>query len=446
MARESPLSWIASQPADVRQDFVRRLIQNPRDEIELLSSWVDFYARDEQLPPDGVDWLVWLLLAGRGFGKTRTGAETVRLEIEAGRAHRVALIAPTAADVRDVMVEGESGILAISHPDRMPLYEPSKRRLTWAASDAIAMCYSADEPERLRGPQHDFAWADEVGAWRYPRQAWDMLMLGLRLGDRPRIIVTTTPKPIRLIRDLASAPGTVVTRGSTYENADHLAPSFLTAIVGKYEGTRLGRQEIYAELLEQADGALWTRAMIEAARIAPEDQPALTRVVIAIDPAVTANAHSDETGLIVAGVGLDGHFYVVQDASGRLTADQWARRAVQLYHERDADRVVAEVNNGGDLVALTLRTVDEGVAFKALTASKGKRTRAEPVSALYEQGRVFHVGGGFAALEDQMCNWVPGGGDPSPDRLDALVWAITELALESRDTGILDWYKSQAAK
>ncbi len=428
----------------MRRAFLDEMVTCPQDEIDLIKSWYHFVARNDQVSPDGADWLVWLLLAGRGFGKTRTGAETVRAEIEAGRAHRVALVAPTAADVRDVMVEGESGILAISHPDRVPLYEPSKRRLTWAGGDAIAMCYSADEPERLRGPQHDLAWADEIGAWRYPRQAWDMLMLGLRLGDRPRVIVTTTPKPIRLIRDLAAAPNTVVTRGSTYANSENLAPQFLTAILGKYEGTRLGRQEIHAELLEQADGALWTRAMIEQARIAPGDRPELTRTVVAIDPAVTANANSDETGIILAGIGVDGRFYVVRDASGRFSADQWARRAVHLYDEHDANRIVAEVNNGGDMVALTLRTVDDRVAFKALTASKGKRVRAEPVSALYEQGRVRHVGGDFAALEDQMCNWVPGGAEPSPDRLDALVWAITELALESRATGILDWYKSQA--
>jgi phage terminase large subunit-like protein len=306
------------------------------------------------------------------------------------------------------------------------------------------MCYSADEPDRLRGPQHDFAWADELAAWRYPQQAWDMLMLGLRLGDRPRIVVTTTPKPIRLIRDLAAAPTTRVTRGSTYDNKKNLAPAFLTAILGKYEGTRLGRQEIYAELLEQADGALWTRAMVEAARIAPAAQPDLRRVVIAIDPAVTANAHSDETGIVAAGIGYDGLAYVLRDASGRMTADQWARRAVHLYQELDADRIVAETNNGGDLVAVTLRTVDDRIAFKSVTASKGKRIRAEPVSALYEQGRVKHVGGGFAALEDQMCNWVPTGADPSPDRLDALVWALTELALEAQLDGIIDWYKTLA--
>jgi predicted phage terminase large subunit-like protein len=306
------------------------------------------------------------------------------------------------------------------------------------------MCYSADEPDRLRGPQHDFAWADELAAWRYPQQAWDMLMLGLRLGDRPRIVVTTTPKPLRLIRDLAAAPTTRVTRGSTYQNKRNLAPAFLTAILGKYEGTRLGRQEIYAELLEQADGALWTRAMVDAARIAPADRPELRRVVVAIDPAVTARAGSDETGMIVAGIGYDGRAYVIRDASGRMTPDQWARRAVHLYETHRADRIVAEVNNGGDLVAVTLRTVNDRVAFKAVTASKGKRIRAEPVAALYEQGRVSHVGGGFSALEDQMCNWVPAGADPSPDRLDALVWAITELALEAQLDGIIDWYKNQA--
>ncbi len=405
----------------------------------------DKHARDEQFSPADDGWLVWLLLAGRGFGKTRTGAETVRAEIQGGRVRRVALVAPTAADVRNVMVEGESGLLNVFPPWERPVYEPSKGRLTWKEYGAIATCYSAEQPQRLRGPQHDLAWCDELAAWRYPQETWDMLMFGLRLGDCPRAIVTTTPKPLQLIRDLVAAPTTRVTRGSTHDNKKNLAKGFFTAIIAKYEGTRLGRQEIDAELLEQADGALWTRAVLDAARIAPEDVPELGRVVVALDPAVTAAETSDETGMVVAGIGRDGLFYVLADASGRFTADEWARRAVTLYERHRADRIIAEVNNGGDLVALTLRTVNDRVPFKAVNATRGKRTRAEPVSALYEQSRVRHAGA-FPLLEDQLCNWVPAGAEHSPDRLDALVWAITELAFEAQSTGSIAYYKALAEK
>ena len=270
-------------------------------------------------------------------------------------------------------------------------------------------------------------------------------MFGLRLGDRPRVVVTTTPKPIRLIRDLAAASTTRVTRGSTFDNKDNLAASFLTSIVGKYEGTRLGRQELHAELLEQADGALWSRKAIEDARIAVEDQPQLLRIVVAIDPAVTTGEHADETGIVVAGIGTDGLAYVVRDASGRFSPNEWATRAVNLYRLFDADRIVAETNNGGEMIELTLRTVLPTVSFKAVSAAKGKQARAEPVAALYEQGKVRHVGG-FAALEDQMCNWEPGSGASSPDRVDALVWALTELVLEPRNTGALDFMRGQAER
>jgi phage terminase large subunit-like protein len=413
------------------------------DKLRLFWNWSKWRARREQLPPDSDTWLVWLLLAGRGFGKTRTGAQTVGAEVEAGRARRIALVAPTAADVRNVMVEGESGILAVSPPWCQPIYEPSKRRLTWP-NGAVAECYSADEPERLRGPQHDFAWCDELSSWRYSH-AWDMLMFGLRLGERPRVVVTTTPKPTRLIRDLAAAPTTVLTRGSTFANQENLAPSFMTVILAKYQGTRLGRQEIEAELLDQADGALWTRAGIESARVAPDDMPQMKRIVVAIDPAVTAGQGSDETGIVVAGLGVDGLVYVLADASGRFTPDEWGRRAVNLYADHKADRIVGETNNGGDMVAIMLRTVDPNVAYKGVTASKGKRTRAEPVSALYEQNRVKHAGA-FPTLEDQMCNWSPTSGEGSPDRVDALVWAVTELKLEPADTGLLDFYRDRAGR
>src|SRR6478735_4691069 len=356
-----------------------------------------YRARPEQLPPGG-SWRVWLLMAGRGFGKTRCGAEWVRAEVKAGR-RRIALVGPTAADARDVMVEGEAGILAISPDHERPLYEPSKRRLTWR-NGAVATTFSADEPERLRGPQHDAAWCDELGAWRYP-EAWDMLMFGMRLGADPRTVVTTTPRPAKLIRDLVRDPICVVTRGSSYENRGNLAPAFFDQIIRKYEGTRLGRQELDAELLEDTPGALWSRALIEAAR-PPMGfvMPDLVRVVVAIDPAASSGEDADETGIIVAGKDANGHGYVLADQSGRYPPTEWARTAIGLYRQYKADRIVAEVNNGGDMVEATVRMVDPNVSYATVHASRGKVMRAEPVAALYEQHRVHHVGA-FPTLEDR---------------------------------------------
>jgi len=368
---------------------------------------------------------VWLLLAGRGFGKSRTGAEWVREQVESGRSRRIALVAPTAADVRDVMIEGESGLLAICPPWNMPVYESSKRRLTWP-NGAIATTYSAEEPDRLRGPQHDAAWCDEVAAWRYP-ETWDMLMFGLRLGVDPRCVVTTTPKPIPIIRNLLKNPTTAITRGSTYENRANLAEAFFEQIVAQYEGTRLGRQELYAEVLDDVEGALWTRALIDQHRV--KVAPELKRIVVAIDPAITASDDSDETGIVVAGLGVDNHGYALDDLSLRASPDGWARRAVEAYHARKADRIVAEVNQGGDMVEYTIRTVDPRASIKKVHAARGKQTRAEPIVALYEQGRIHHVGV-LPQLEEQMCNWVPG--MDSPDRMDAAVWAFTELMLGQR--------------
>ena len=403
-----------------------------------------YRARPEQLPPEG-SWRVWLLMAGRGFGKTRCGAEWVRAEVKAGR-RRIALVAPTAADARDVMVEGESGILAISPDHERPLYEPSKRRLTWP-NGAIATTYSADEPERLRGPQHDAAWCDELGSWRFP-EAWDMLMFGLRLGIDPRVMVTTTPRPTRLIRSLVDDPKTAITRGTTYANRANLAGAFLDQIVKKYEGTRLGRQELNAELLDDVPGALWNRGLIEAARppmgfVLPD----LVRVVVAIDPAASSGEDADQTGIIVAGKDKDSRGYVLADLSGHYTPTEWARIVVSAYRAHGADRVVAEINNGGEMVEATLRVVDDNVAYTGVHATRGKVVRAEPVAALYEQGRIRHMGA-FTQLEDQMCEFTPDldrskpkrdptdpsslskGGRTSPDRADALVWAFTELLVE----------------
>ena len=369
-----------------------------------------------------------MLMAGRGFGKTRSGAEYVNEKVKAGKARRVALIGPTAADVRDVMVEGESGILACSPLKFRPDYEPSKRRLTWP-NGAIATLYSAEEPDRLRGPQHDLIWADEPAAWKYS-ETWDMAMFGLRLGEDPRVVATTTPRPTPLIKDLVKDPTTTITRGSTYENQENLAPAFLEKIVKKYEGTRLGRQELNAEILDDNPGALWQRDVIENLRV--NTAPQLTRIVVGVDPAVSGGEEADETGIITAGIAATGHVYVLNDSTLQGSPLDWARAVVRVFHAKKADRVIGEVNNGGDLVEVNLRTVDRTIPFRAVHASRGKAIRAEPISALYEQGRVHHVGT-FPQLEDQLCEWVPN--DPhqrSPDdRLDALVWAITELMAKS---------------
>jgi len=364
-------------------------------------------------------------MGGRGAGKTRTGAEAVREMVERGIWGRVALVAPTAADGRDVMVEGDSGLMRVCPPWNRPLYEPSKRRLTWP-NGALATVYSADEPERLRGPQHDGAWLDEPGTWRYP-EAFDMLMLGLRLGTFPRWVATTTPRRTALIRKLLAWPGVVVTKDSTYENRDNLAPAFFDAIARQYEGTTLGRQELYAEMLEDVPGALWTRAAIDDYRVTAA--PDLVRIVVAVDPAITSNQeNSNETGIIVVGKDDQGHVYPLADKSLVASPDGWARAVVNAFHDYGADRVIAEANQGGEMVSHTIKTVDSRIPVKLVHAKRGKHTRAEPVAALYEQGRGHHVGT-FSQLEDQMCSWLPG--DDSPDRMDALVWGVWELAVQA---------------
>lgn len=391
--------------------------------IELMYEWRGFWARPSQIAPDG-EWRTWLVLAGRGFGKTRCGSEWVREQVYAGK-KRIALLAPTAADARDVIVEGESGLLSVFPPHEIPLYEPSKRRITFHTG-AIATTFSADEPERLRGPQHDCAWVDELGAYKYPQEALDMLLFGLRLGLDPRLIITTTPKNIPAIKDLVKDETTTVTRGSTYENKENLAAPFLKTIMSKYEDTRLGRQEIYAEILDDAEGALWNRDMLEKNRV--RKVPELVRIVVGIDPAISKTKKSNETGIVVAALGANGHGYVLDDRSLKGSPKEWAQRAIDAYYDHEADRIVPEINQGGDMVIHTIRTIDEKVPIKGVRASKGKQARAEPIAALYEQGKVHHVGY-FAALEDQMTNWEPNSGDESPDRLDALVWSLTELML-----------------
>lgn len=383
-------------------------------------------ARPAQLPP-AWDWDVWLVKAGRGWGKSRTGAEFIRDQVTNHGKRRAALVGRTAADARDVMVEGEAGLLAISPPWFEPKYEPSKRRLTWP-NGAIATTYSGDEPKQLRGPAHDVAWCDELSTWRYIA-AWDNLLLGLRIGSDPQVVVTTTPRAIAVLKELvadalSSDPTTALSGGSTYENIDNLAPAFKARILRKYEGTTLGRQELWAEILEDIEGALWTLALIEKHRVS--QMPELVRIVVGVDPAMTSGRESNETGIIVAGLGTNQHGYVLDDVTLRGKPMKWARQAINAFTLQEADKIVAEINNGGEMVETTLRTIDPNIPYKAVHASRGKRTRAEPISSLYEQGRVHHVGV-FGELEDQMTSWVPG--EKSPDRMDALVWALTELMI-----------------
>ncbi len=394
--------------------------------------WVKRGARKQRAPEGG--WAVWLLMAGRGFGKTRAGAEWVRGRVSSGVGRRVALVARTPDDLRNVMVEGVSGLLRVSPPWFRPKYEPSKRKLTWP-NGATALGFSSHEPDRLRGPQFDTAWCDELASWKNARETWDNLQFGLRLGESPRCVVTTTPKPIGLLRELRDREDVMVTRGSTYENRANLASDYIEQIRRRYEGTRTGRQEIYAELLDESEAALWKRDWIEAARV--REAPELARVVVAVDPAVSSRGSSSETGIVVAGTDEDGHAYILEDASGQMSPDGWARRAIGMLDKYGADRIIGEANNGGDLVEHTVRTAyeDRFVPYKSVHASRGKYVRAEPVSALYEQGKVHHVGG-LDALEDQMCIWSPGS-DGSSDRLDALVWAVTELLLNR--TGVWLW-------
>lgn len=391
--------------------------------FELMWDW-SLWARPKQIAPEGA-WRVWLILAGRGFGKTRSGAEWVRQQVKLGKARRIALVGATAADCRDTMIEGESGLLRIFPDAEKPRYIPSNRRIIFS-NGAIATAFSADEPDRLRGPNHDLAWCDEIAAWRYP-DAWDQLIFGLRIGKDPRVVATTTPRPTKLIRSLVERDDVAVTRGSTFENRANLAPTFLQEVLSRYEGTRLGRQELYAEILDDVEGALWSRQMIEDCRV--NTVPDLKRIVVGVDPAVSSNEFSAETGIVCVGIDQEGIGYVLDDRSIKGTPVEWANAAIALFHRSQADRIVVEANQGGDMVRHTLHTVESQVPVKAVHATRGKRTRAEPVSALYEQGRIKHVGA-FPTLEDQMCSWTTD--SASPDRLDALVWAVTELMIGSQ--------------
>lgn len=421
----------------------------PQELSALRWDW-KFWARPEQLPPPG-DWGVWLALAGRGFGKTRMGAEWVRSQIcgrtplSGGRCGRFAMVAETAADGRDVMVQGPSGILAVHPPDFRPRYVKADRKLTWP-NGSVALLFSAEEPDQLRGPEHDGAWSDELAKWRYAQETWDMLQFGLRAGDNPRQLVTTTPRPIPIVRELldrerARTDDVIVTRGSTYDNAVNLAPKFLRGVRDRYEGTRLGRQELRAEVLEDVPGALWTRHMLERrSRINPlaagmglgEKLPDMRRIVVGVDPSGTSGEEDDsgcDVGIVAAGLGADGEYYVLEDGTCNMGPAGWGRQVVRVYENQKADLVAGERNFGGAMVEYTIRTVRRNINYRNVVASRGKVVRAEPIAALYEQGRVHHYGA-LAPLEDQMCAMTREGylGKRSPDRVDAMVWAVTELA------------------
>lgn len=429
MTKNSWLRWLLRQAPTERRDALRGL--TARERRELAWHW-RLWARAEQLAPPG-DWRLWLIMAGRGFGKTRAGAEWVREIASTHPDARIALVGASLGEARAVMIEGESGILAVSPPRRGPRFEPSLRRLTWP-NGAQAVLYSALEPESLRGPQHSHAWCDEIAKWGNvagkAEKAWNNLLLGLRLGEMPRLLATTTPRAVSLLRRLLKEDGIHLTKGSTYDNADNLPERFISDVRTAFGKSLLGRQELDGELIEDVPGALWTRGLIEARREFGAPEPPV-RVVIGVDPPASANG--DACGIIVAGLGPDGVARVLADASVETPSpERWARAVADTAQAWSADRIVAEANQGGAMVESVLRAADLSLPIRLVHASKGKVARAEPVAALYEAGRVRHAGV-FPELEDELCGLTIGGGyegpGRSPDRADALVWALTELML-----------------
>lgn len=420
-------AWLASLPQVKINAFLDDL--NPQELRFLAHDW-RFWARDSQWPPAGA-WTTWLILGGRGAGKTRAGAEWIAGEVRAGRAGRIALVGESYADAREVMVEGPSGLRALGPDHAKPRYEATRRRLLWS-NGAVAVVHSASDPEGLRGPQFDAAWSDEAAKWPDAEAAWSMLQFGLRLGTKPRQVVTSTPRAVPLIRNLLADDDVMVTRATTYDNRANLADAFFSAVIKTYEGTRLGRQELNGELLEDDPGALWTRTLIERCRTPAA--PAFARVVVGVDPPASSGVGADECGIVVAGLGVDDHVYVIADRSrARAKPAAWARRVAEAYENFDADRVIAEVNQGGEMVVSVLHQVAPTLPVRQVLATRGKKVRAEPVAALYEQGRVSHLAP-LPELEDQMCNFA--GRGKSPDRLDALVWAITDLMRSAGDPAI----------
>ncbi len=432
----SGAAWIASDGSETQQAFLDSLDQG---ELLALPYLFEFWAHPHQLPPEG-DWRAWVVMGGRGAGKSRAGAEWVRAQVEGampmdqGRCQRMALVGETVDQVREVMIFGESGILACSPPDRRPVWQATRKRLLWP-NGATAQVFSAHDPEGLRGPQFDGAWVDELAKWKKPRETWDMLQFALRLGELPQVCITTTPRNVNVLKELLELDTTVVTTAPTEANCANLASSFLDEVRARYAGTRLGRQELDGILLEDTEGALWSMPMLEAARV--EAPPELDRIIVAVDPPVTGKASSDECGIVVAGAVTRGpvqdwRAYVLADESiGAASPTAWASAAIRAMEKFGAERLVAEVNQGGDMVAQVIRQIDPLVPVKSVHASRGKAARAEPVAALYEQGRVFHLRG-LGDLEDQMCAMTPQGfqGKGSPDRVDALVWALNELMIE----------------
>jgi phage terminase large subunit-like protein len=397
-------------------------------------------ARDDQLPPiiDERFAPIWLVMGGRGAGKTRTGAEWIK-GLAVGEpwltsrpVGRIVLVGETFAAARDVMVEGPAGLLAVHARSERPVWSPSLRKLEWPTTGAVAHVFSAEDPDSLRGPQFEAAWADELAKWRHVEETWDMLQFGLRLGERPREIITTTPRPLPLLKRLLADRTVGLSRARTHDNAKYLAPAFLEAVMNRYAGTRLGRQEIDGEIIEDRSDALWSRAVIETCRVT--EAPSLARIVVAVDPPASSTKRADACGIVAAGIADSGTAYVLADESASgLTPPAWAEKAVALYRRLEADALVVETNQGGEMATSVIREVDPGVPIRSVRASRGKYLRAEPVSVLYAQARVRHVGA-FPALEDEMCDFGPGGLSTgrSPDRLDALVWALTELMLQRR--------------
>jgi phage terminase large subunit-like protein len=425
-------------PQEARKATLAALLANDAHAVGLHYDW-QFGARDDQLPPlhaaNGNPWRTWLLLGGRGSGKTRAGAEWVRavaLGLWPGEpaAGRIALVGPTQAHVRSVMIEGVSGLMSVHPRSERPVLEISKNQLVWPRTGAIAQFFSAEDPEGLRGPQFDAAWCDELGRWKRGNRAWDMLQFGLRLGTLPRQVVTTTPRATKLMKAIMSDAATAVTRARTVDNAAHLAPAFIAEVTRMYAGTALGRQELDGEVVTERPDSLWQRKWLVEARIAraPDD---MRRIVVAVDPPVTATENADTCGIVVAGLGPDARAYVLADRSlqGRDPAT-WARAVIAAFRDFAADRIVAEANQGGDLVVNVIRSVEPNAPVKKVHASRGKFARAEPIAALYAEGRIVHVGE-FPALENQMCDFGPEGLSEgrSPDRVDALVWALSELML-----------------
>lgn len=413
-------------------------------ELEFIAAQWDVFAHRHQRPPDlapnGQPWLTWLMIGGRGSGKTRAGAEWVRAQalglppFAAGPVGRIALVGETEHDVREVMIEGVSGLLAVHPRHERPVWLSSRRRLEWR-NGAVAQAFSADDPESLRGPQFGCAWSDEMAKWRYAEAAFDMLQFGLRLGAQPRQLITTTPRPTALLRRLMCDPATVTSRAPTLVNAMNLAPTFLKGVMSRYAGTRLGRQELDGEIIEDRPDALWSRGLLEQCRV--ETAPMLQRIVVAVDPPVTSGKRADSCGIVAAGIAEGGTLYVLADETvAGATPATWAAKAIALWRRLEADALVVEINQGGEMVRAVINEVDSAVPVTPVRATRGKWLRAEPVATLYEQGRVKHAGA-FTALEDEMCDFAANGlsSGRSPDRLDALVWAIASLNTDTRGSG-----------